>query len=157
MAKAAAHVIISAILEEIKQGKRSSEIFKIINKRFGTKNNLFYKYFKQAEDDYFKANRRLKKKIEDVDTILALESHKRDIMRSDERKEYLTKVIRGEIAIKKLIIVAGVIEYHDISPDHKERIAALAELNKMEGDYAPAKSVVTIAKLGVDAIEERYE
>ena len=157
MAKAAAHVIISAILEEIKQGKRSSEIFKIINKRFGTKNNLFYKYFKQAEDDYFKANRRLKKKIEDVDTILALESHKRDIMRSDERKEYLTKVIRGEIAIKKLIIVAGVIEYHDISPDHKERIAALAELNKMEGDYAPAKSVVTIAKLGIDAIEERYE
>lgn len=157
MAKAAAHVIISAILEEIKQGKRSSEIFKIINKRFGTKNNLFYKYFKQAEDDYFKANRRLKKKIEDVDTILALESHKRDIMRSDERKEYLTKVIRGEIAIKKLIIVAGVIEYHDISPDHKERIAALAELNKMEGDYAPAKSVVTIAKLGIDAIEESYE
>lgn len=157
MAKAAAHVIISAILEEIKQGKRSSEIFKIINKRFGTKNNLFYKYFKQAEDDYFKANRRLKKKIEDIDTILAVESHKRDIMRSDERKEYLTKVIRGEIAIKKLIIVAGVIEYHDISPDHKERIAALAELNKMEGDYAPAKSVVTIAKLGIDAIEESYE
>lgn len=157
MAKAAAHVIISAILEEIKQGKRSSEIFKIINKRFGTKNNLFYKYFKQAEDDYFKANRRLKKKIEDIDTILAVESHKRDIMRSDERKEYLTKVIRGEIAIKKLIIVAGVIEYHDISPDHKERIAALAELNKMEGDYAPAKSVVTIAKLGIDAIEETYD
>ena len=157
MAKAAAHVIISAILEEIKQGKRSSEIFKIINKRFGTKNNLFYKYFKQAEDDYFKANRRLKKKIEDVDTILALESHKRDIMRSDERKEYLTKVIRGEIAIKKLIIVAGVIEYHDISPDHKERIAALAELNKMEGDYAPAKSIVTVTKVGLDAIEESYE
>jgi len=157
MAKAAAHVIISAILEEIKQGKRSSEIFKIINKRFGTKNNLFYKYFKQAEDDFFKTNRRLKKKIEEVDTILALESHKRDIMRSDERKEFLTKVVRGKLTIKKLYFSAGLFEEKDVHPDFKERLAALAELNKMEGDYAPAKSIVTVTKVGLDAIEESYE
>lgn len=157
MAKAAAHVIISAILEEIKQGKRSSEIFKTINKRFGTKNNLFYKYFKEAEDAYFKANRRLKKKIEDVDTILALESHKRDIMRSDDRKEYLTKVILGKTKVQKIVVVGGVAEYMDIAPDHKERLAALAELNKMEGDYSPTKTVVQIEKLGADAIEETYE
>jgi len=157
MAKAAAHVIISAILEEIKHGKRSSEIFKIINKRFGTKNNLFYKYFKQAEDDYFKANRRLKKKIEDVDTILALESHKRDIMRSDERKEYLTSVIRGKVSISKKIVINGVIDEIEVSPDHKDRLSAIAELNKMEGDYAPAKSIVTVTKVGLDAIEEKYE
>lgn len=157
MAKAAAHVIISAILEEIKQGKRSSEIFKIINKRFGTKSNLFYKYFKQAEDDYFKANRRLKKKIEDVDTILALESHKRDIMRSDERKEYLTSVIRGKVTVPKKIVINGSINEIEMHPDHKDRLSAIAELNKMEGDYAPAKSIVTVTKVGLYAIEEKYE
>lgn len=157
MAKAAAHVIISAILEEIKQGKRTSEIFKIINKRFGTKSNLFYKYFTLAEDDYFSANRRLKKKIEKVDTILAIESHKKDIMRSDERKEYLTSVIRGKVSISKKIVINGVIDEIEILPDHKDRLSAIAELNKMEGDYAPAKSIVTVTKVGLDAIEDKYE
>ena len=157
MAKAAAHVIIEAIVEEIKQGKRSTEIFKTINKRFGTKNNLFYKYFKEAEDAYFKANKRLKKKIEEVDTVLAIESRKREVMRSDDRKEYLTKVILGKTKVQKIIVVGGVAEYMDIAPDHKERLAALAELNKMEGDYSPTKTVVQIEKLGADAIEETYD
>ena len=78
-------------------------------------------------------------------------------MLSDERKEYLTSVIRGKVSISKKIVINGVIDEIEIIPDHKDRLSAIAELNKMEGDYAPSKSIVTVTKVGLDAIEEKYE
>ena len=54
-------------------------------------------------------------------------------------------------------VINGVIDEIEILPDHKDRLSAIAELNKMEGDYAPAKSIVTVTKVGLDAIEESYE
>lgn len=79
--------------------------------------------------------------------VEALESK---IMSVIERKDYLTKIITGEIEIpytevkwdtkqKKFVTI----KFVELSP-HTARISAIAELNKMGGDYAPSKTDINI-------------
>jgi hypothetical protein len=78
-------------------------------------------------------------------------------MTADERKEYLTKIVSGEAKVRKPFYVAktGKILEYLAEPDHNDRIRALAELNKMEGDYAPTKVAKTnVAGEDVLPVEE---
>lgn len=60
----------------------------------------------------------------------------------NERMVILTKIMRGEIPLIKPMVCDGMIEEIPIVPDWSERRAAIAELNKMDGSYAPMKSEV---------------
>lgn len=73
-----------------------------------------------------------------------------------ERMQVLTQIMRGEIKLKKHIVCDGVIEECEVVPDWTDRKNAIAELNKMQGDYAPTKTDISINKAGLDAIEEKY-
>ena len=55
-----------------------------------------------------------------------------------ERMQMLTKILRGELSIEEEVSTpSGIVTFG-------ERRAAIAELNKMGGDYAPAKSEVKV-------------
>jgi hypothetical protein len=69
-----------------------------------------------------------------------------DIMTKAQRLEYLTKVINGEIKVKKPIVISGKIMEYPMETDMNDRLKALAELNKMDGSYAPIKNDVSIIK-----------
>lgn len=100
---------------------------------------------------------KIKEAIAEVDKQAAIEARKKAIMTADQRKELLTKIANGELKIKKPFVIAGKIMEYPAEPDHTDRRNAIAELNKMGGDYAPVKSTVTLTKVGKDAIEEIYE
>ena len=100
---------------------------------------------------------RLRKVVEAANDSKVSEIAQMNIMGKAERMELLTKMAKGELKIKTPFVIAGKIMEYPAEPTASDRRAAIAELNKMSGDYAPAKSVITIAKLGIDAIEESYE
>ena len=100
---------------------------------------------------------RLRKVVEAANESKVSEIAQMNIMGKAERMELLTKMAKGQLKIKTPVVIAGKIMEYPAEPTASDRRAAIAELNKMSGDYAPAKSVVTIAKLGIDAIEESYE
>lgn len=75
------------------------------------------------------------KAIEKVSDKLA----KEDFADIAERKRVLTQIVRGEIPLKKAMVVNGAIELIEVVPDWMDRRNAIAELNKMDGDYAPIK------------------
>jgi hypothetical protein len=57
---------------------------------------------------------------------------------------YLSKLLRGEISIKQETASGGqLVEVLEV-PSFSERIKAIAELNKMVGDYAPTKQETTL-------------
>ena len=60
-------------------------------------------------------------------------------MGSVERQEYLTRVLNGEIRTKVPFVIGGKIMEYPSEPSLADRLKALAELNKMQGDYAPQK------------------
>ena len=70
-------------------------------------------------------------------TEQAKESIKKAILSRDERLEILSKIAKGEgrKVGNKLMI-----------PSDTDRSRAIAEMNKMEGDYAPVKSDISIKR-----------
>jgi len=61
-----------------------------------------------------------------------------------ERMQMLTKILRGELSIEEEVSTPSGIVTLLVKPSFGERRAAIAELNKMGGDYAPAKSEVKV-------------
>ena len=61
-----------------------------------------------------------------------------------ERMQMLTKILRGELSIEEEVSTPNGIITLLVKPSFGERRAAIAELNKMGGDYAPAKSEVKV-------------
>ena len=59
----------------------------------------FDRYWKKANEAYSEAQKQIKESVIKDDTIKALEAEKRAIMTAMERKEYLTKIVKGEILI----------------------------------------------------------
>ena len=87
---------------------------------------------------------RLKKVIEAAqDNKLAEISEKR-IMDSVERMEWLSRLADGSIKAVRPIVVGGSIVEYSEEPSHTDRIRAIAELNKMDGSYAPTKTESTV-------------
>ena len=69
-----------------------------------------------------------------------IESRKSKILTVIERMEILTEIARGGIPLMKPMVCNGIIENVPVVPDWMDRKNAIAELNKMEGEYAPTKT-----------------
>ena len=102
------------------------------------------KLAKKYQTEINQERERLKKVIETAqDNKLAEISEKR-IMDSVERMEWLTKLVDGTIKAKRPIVIAGEIIEYEEEPSHTDRVKAIAELNKMDGSYAPTKTESTV-------------
>jgi hypothetical protein len=107
----------------------------------------------------------LQKKIQEASasTIMdKIEQMGADIMDAIERQSLLSKIARGEIIIpvKKPVWNIETKKWETITlnkvPSANERTNAVAELNKMGGDYAPERKPLHGNKLGTDALEDEY-
>ena len=87
---------------------------------------------------------RLRKVVEAANDSKVSEIAQMNIMGKAERMELLTKMAKGELKIKTPFVIAGKIMEYPAEPTASDRRAAIAELNKMAGDYAPAKTETTI-------------
>lgn len=98
------------------------------------------RFFKIANDALTEWSSLKKKAQNEQITQLEKEAVKEAVMSRVERQKILTQIARGEIPLRKAMVVDGIIEYIDIVPDWMDRKQSIAELNKMEGDYAPTKT-----------------
>ena len=87
---------------------------------------------------------RLRKVVEAANDSKVSEIAQMNIMGKAERMELLTKMAKGELKIKTPFVIAGKIMEYPAEPTASDRRAAIAELNKMAGDYAPAQLNTTI-------------
>ena len=86
---------------------------------------------------------RLRKVVEAANDSKVSEIAQKRIMSLVERMEWLTKLVDGTIKAKRPFVVGGKIMEYPEEPSHSDRVKALAELNKMDGSYAPAKQDIT--------------
>ena len=82
--------------------------------------------------------------INNATSTAITEMAEKNILSTAERMEMLSKIAKGEVKIKKPFVIAGKIMEYPSEPDHNDRTKAIAELNKMDGSYAPAKTETTI-------------
>lgn len=147
MPKPSKQIIIDAIIKEIEQGKTKSKILAKFGAKWRIAPRTYDRYWKTANEQHTAKQEAIKKELAEIDKQAAIEARKKAIMTADERKEWLSALITKKTKVMK---VGGspqmVYEYLDengklqseiLSTDTK--LKALAELNKMEGDYAATK------------------
>jgi len=137
MPKPDKQILIDAIIKGIEQGKDRGKLLATIAKKWQISNRTFDRHWKTANQQHTVKQQAIKEKLTAIDTAAAIEARKKAIMTADERKELLTKLITGEIKAKRPFVIGGKIMEYPEEPTHRDRISAIAELNKMDGSYAP--------------------
>jgi hypothetical protein len=140
--KAAKQQILDAIVKELKLGKPRAKIMAKIVAKWQMSSRTFDRFLKKASEDHSKQQGAIKEKLVRVEEEAAIEARKLEIMTVNERKVVLSQIASGELILSKWYIGAGYQIKKNIVPNYSERISAIAEMNKMEGDYAPVKAPV---------------
>ena len=143
MPKPNKQVIIDAIIVGIEFGKSRGNLLATVVKKWQLSQRTFDRLWKIANEQHVVKQGSINKEILILDTNAAIEARKAAIMTAIERKEWLTNVINGNLLAIKTFVVNGELQNSPEAPNHNDRLKALAELNKMEGDYAPTRQELT--------------
>ena len=133
---------VNEMLLEIEMGISYSECLRINDGLWGLPSSTFDRYWAEASKRYKARLDAIEEATTKVAVSMEVKALKKAILSKHERQELLSKLATGEIkSWREVITESGVIklEYYSAS-EAKQNIA---ELNKMDGDYAPLKKDIT--------------
>lgn len=136
-------IIVNEILSEMDFGITRAEALAMNSEKWQIPTRTFDRYWAEASTRYLAANESAKKAVEVVRVQEIEKRASKGILSREERIQILSEIARGELALKKYIVCNKQIVKKTIYPDYKDRKEAVAEINKMEGDYAPIKKDIT--------------
>ena len=135
--------IVNEMLLEIEMGITYSECLRINDGLWGLSSSTFDRYWAEASKRFKARLDAIEEATTKVAVSMEIKALRKAILSKHERQEILTQIAKGEIPLVKHIVCDGVIQEVDVVPAWADRRAAIAELNKMEGDYAPVKKDIT--------------
>ena len=144
MVKPQKQTIIDFIVSCLKKADERKVILSKVAKKWQINVRTIDRLLRIAKEQHLEAQELIRKELAELDKQNAIEERKAQIADVLERKEILTKILRGEIPLIRPMVCDGEIVSVPIVPDWSDRKNAIAELNKMEGDYAPTKADVNI-------------
>ena len=133
---------VNEMLLEIEMGTSYTECLKINGGLWGLPPTTFDRYWGEASKRYKARLDAIEEATTKVAVSMEVKALKKAILSKHERQELLSKLATGEIrSWREVVTESGVIklEYYSAS-EAKQNIA---ELNKMDGDYAPVKKDIT--------------
>lgn len=149
--------IINDIITKLNEGISTPIILAETCSKLQKSERTAYIYINKAKQQLIKIDQKLNKRKEEVIISKAIKSVKKHILDTDKKKEILSKIATGDLVIKKPVLVNGKILQIECEPDYSDRRNAIAELNKMEGDYSPTKIMQINANfevLNIDPLSE---
>ena len=133
---------VNEMLLEIEMGTSYTECLKINGGLWGLPPTTFDRYWGEASKRYKARLDAIEEATTKVAVSMEVKALKKAILSKHERQVLLSKLATGEIrSWREVVTESGVIklEYYSAS-EAKQNIA---ELNKMDGDYAPVKKDIT--------------
>ena len=134
---------VNEMLLEIEMGVSYSECLRVNDGLWGLPSSTFDRYWAEASKRFKARLDAIEEATTKAAVSMEIKALKKAILSKHERQEILTQIAKGEIPLVKHIVCDGVIQEVDVVPAWADRRAAIAELNKMEGDYAPVKKDIT--------------
>jgi len=145
MPKPSEQAQIDFIVDYLRKGEQRGKVLaKFVKKWQGTSARTFDRRLRQAEAALQAEQKRIKASAEQ-DVAKEVEARKSNIMTAIDRMELLNRIANGEVKVKQPFVIGGKIMEYPSEPTFTERRAAIAELNKMDGSYAPTKVAQTDA------------
>ena len=133
---------VNEMLLEIEMGTSYTECLKINGGLWGLPPTTFDRYWGEASKRYKARLDAIEEATTKAAVSMEVKALKKAILSKHERQVLLSKLATGEIrSWREVVTESGVIklEYYSAS-EAKQNIA---ELNKMDGDYAPVKKDIT--------------
>ena len=133
---------VNEMLLEIEMGTSYTECLKINGGLWGLPPTTFDRYWGEASKRYKARLDAIEEATTKAAVSMEIKALKKAILSRHERQELLSKLATGEIrSWREVVTESGVIklEYYSAA-EAKQNIA---ELNKMDGDYAPVKKDIT--------------
>jgi len=171
-------VILAYIVSCLKLGEARGNILVKVGKKWGVSKSAFDRHLKIAKEQHAIERTEIESKLKDVSTQNAINDIKSGLKTKLERQLFyqseiavMEKQLRGEVEFT--FVVGGTIKTShadtkegkkfmlpvQVQNDLRDTIKSyLAEISKMEGEYAATKtqSEVTIKKGGADKEDEMY-
>jgi hypothetical protein len=135
--------LITEILSEIERGITYTDCASLFDLNLALPLSTFKIYWREASTRHADHQRATQIEKQALNLDAAKERLKKAILNKDERMELLTKIATGDITMVKEVATRVGIELLNVTPDFAERRAAIAELNKMDGEYAPQRKELT--------------
>lgn len=135
--------IVNKLVTEIAKGKTREQALSMFVQKWQKTPRTFDRYWKKAKEIFDERQRKASEASDAAYIEASVAAAKNMVMTRAERMEVLSKIARGSMPLFKPFIVDGTIQVHEVAPDWNDRKGAIAELNKMEGDYAPQKNAFT--------------
>ena len=133
---------VNEMLLEIEMGTSYTECLKINGGLWGLPPTTFDRYWGEASKRFKARLDAIEEATTKAAVSMEVKALKKAILSKHERQELLSKLATGEIrSWREVVTESGVIklEYYSAA-EAKQNIA---ELNKMDGDYAPVKKDIT--------------
>ena len=143
MAKNDKLAIADFIVSNLKKGDGRGKVLAKVVAKWQISNRTFDRIWKVANQKHIEAQKIINNALAEVDKQAAIEARKKEILSIEERKEILSQIALGGLPLRKAMVVGGEIKEIDVVPDWMDRKNAIAELNKMDGSYAPTKVAAT--------------
>lgn len=142
-------IIVNEILSEMDFGITYTESMALNGTKWQIPERTFARYWSEASTRYLAANESAKKAVEVVRVQEIEKRASKGILSREERIQILSEIARGEQPMVKHVVVSlgnnlgSEIQEVTVYPAWKDKRDAVAEINKMEGDYAPIKKDIT--------------
>ena len=136
-------IVVDEILSELDFGITYNDCLLLNRTKWQLADRTFVTYWNEARRRFSELSERTQIALEQVYIEGKKEALKKAILDKHERMEILTQIARGEIPLNKHIVCDGIIQERETLPAWGDRRAAIAELNKMDGEYAPIKKDIT--------------
>lgn len=142
---------ISFILDELKKGNvEYKNVMSLFVNKWQLSERQFVRHWNESNERYKIERDAINKLKEEEYTQMELEAFKSQILQSNEKKEILSAIIRGDKVVDDILIVNNNPKQYKRAANARERIEAIKVLNSMDGDNAPVKTETKLS-LGVDA------
>lgn len=136
-------IVVDEILSELDFGISYNECLALNRTKWQLADRTFVRYWNEARTRFSNLSERTQIALEEIYIEGKKQALKKSILDKHERMEILTQIARGEIPLNKHIVCDGIIQEVEVVPAWMDRKAAIAELNKMDGEYAPIKKDIT--------------
>lgn len=135
--------IITEILIELERGISFTACAELFDMNWSLPPTTFKRYWKEANERYQTVNVIAQKELSDIYLEGKKEALKKAILTKHERMEILTNIANGTLSYKKEVPTKFGPQTILARPEFSDRKAAIAELNKMDGEYAPIRKDIT--------------
>jgi len=131
--------IILSLVDDLDFGVEYTQALTMFVEKTGKSTRTFDRYWREAKERFYEGlNDKVAAKAHVVNSP-EIQAYKARIIDKFERMQILSAMADGSLQVPRNVVTREGVITLEAFPDYTDRKAAIAELNKMDGEYAPIK------------------